>query len=103
MPIEYRLSPDSPLLRDGLFDRITPSLDSELELELLLSVVQIQPVTTPQDDESHPQMQIDEYLALLSFPGVVWFVSMQLLIQPRQAAVAILLGMPGEMEKCLNP
>ena len=39
-------------------------------------------------------MQVDEYLALLSFPGVVWFVSQRLHIEPKRAAVTVLAGMP---------
>lgn len=101
MPLDYRLSPDSPLLREGVFERITQKpcngglYDAELESELTLNRVQGLTHKDPaRNDRVRSLMQVDEYLALLSFPGVVWFVSQRPGIEPNQAAVAVLSGMP---------
>lgn len=76
MPLDYHLSPDSPLLQPGVFERLTHRLEYSHEKKI------------------RSLMQVDEYLSLLSFPGVVWFVSKHAGLEPKQAAVAILSGMP---------
>ena len=76
MSLDYHLSPDSPLLQDGVFERLTRRLEASHAKKI------------------YPLMQVDEYLSLLSFPGVVWFVSKHTGQEPRQAAVAVLSGMP---------
>jgi len=112
MPLDYHLSPDSPLLRDGVFERITQkpyngsTYDAELELELILNRAQgLTHLDPAENDKIRSLMQVDEYLALLSFPGVVWFVSQRLHVEPKQAAVAVLAGMPWPIwgERSLRP
>lgn len=75
MPLDYHLSPDSPLLQPGVFERLTRR-DGGHEKKI------------------RSLMQVDESLALLSFPGIVWFVSKHTGQEPSQAAVAVLSGMP---------
>lgn len=101
MPLDYRLVPDSPLLRDGVFKRITSrplrgdSFDHELEIELIRNGFDyLLHLDDPEDHAPFSLMQVDEFLALLSFPGIVWFVSNKVRIDSRQAALTILAGMP---------
>ena len=101
MPLDYRLSPDSPLLRDGAFERITckslreDCFDTDLEFELIRNGFEdLLRVDDPQGPEPFSLMHVDEYLALLSFPGIVWFVSKKIRWEPRQTALVILAGMP---------
>ena len=64
-------------------------------MELILNGVQgLSKVGPAENDTDRSLMQVDEYLALLSFPGVVWFVAQRLRIEPKVAAVAVLSGMP---------
>lgn len=100
MPLDYRLSPDSPLLRDGVFHRITSkSLRGDrfdpAEIELIRNG--FDSLLRLDDPEGHAPfslMQVDEFLALLSFPGITWFVSNKARLNSRQAALTILAGMP---------
>lgn len=101
MPLDYRLSPDSPLLREGVFKRITSrslrgdTFDPELEIELLRNGFDyLLRIDEPEEHTPFSLMQVDEFLALLSFPGITWFVSNRARLEPRQAALAILSGMP---------
>jgi hypothetical protein len=103
MPLEYSLSPDSPLLREGVFQRITVrslrghTFDPELEDEFIPNGFAFGNLFRIDNPEEHPPYSlahIDEYLALLSFPGVVWFVSSYVSVEPKQAALIILSGMP---------
>lgn len=101
MPIDYHLSPDSPLLHDGVFKRITSkslrgdSLDPELEFELIRNGFEdLLRIDDPEEHAPFSLMHVDEYLALLSFPGIVWFVSNHVRLEPKQTALAILSGMP---------
>jgi len=112
MPLDYHLSPDSPLLHDGVVERITQkpyngsTYDAELELEIILNGAQgLTHLDPAENDKIRSLMQVDEYLALLSFPGVVWFVSQRLHVEPKQAAVAVLSGMPWPIwgERSLRP
>ena len=89
MPLDYHLSPDSPLNQPGVFERLTHRAGGHLK-----------PI--------HSLMQADECLALLSFPGIVWFVSKHTGQEPTHAAVAVLSGMPwplwndGERQRLLR-
>lgn len=101
MPLEYSLSLDSPLLREDVFQRLTSrslrgnTLDPELEIELIRNGFEsLLRIDDPEEHAPFSLLHIDEYLALLSFPGVVWFVSKYVQLEPRQAALAILSGMP---------
>lgn len=101
MPLDYRLSPDSPLFREGVFERISrhplraDSFDSGLEFELIRSGFEnLLRIDNPEEHAPFSLMHVDEYLALLSFPGIVWFVSNKVRLDSRQAALTILAGMP---------
>lgn len=101
MSLEYRLSPDSPLLCEGVFQRITTRtlcgniFDPELEIGLVRNGFgNMLRIANPAKHAPYSLAHIDEYLALLSFPGVVWFVSKYVGVEPKQAALAILSGMP---------
>lgn len=101
MTIDYRLLSDCPLLRVGVFERITcrplreDCFDAELEFELVRNGFEnLLRIDDPRGQEPFSLMHVDEYLALLSFPGIVWFVSRRIRVEPRQAALAILAGMP---------
>lgn len=101
MPLDYRLSPYSPLLRDGVFHRITSRslrgdrFDPELEIELIRNGFDyLLRIDDPEEHAPFSLMQVDEFLALLSFPGITWFVSNKVQVDSRQAALTILAGMP---------
>lgn len=101
MPLDYRLSPDSPLLRDGAFERIMCNslredcFDTDLKFELVRNGFEdLLRIDDPRGHEPFSLMHVDEYVDLLSFPGIVWFVSQKTRLEPRQAALAILSGMP---------
>ncbi|OQW62745.1 MAG: hypothetical protein BVN29_18480 [Nitrospira sp. ST-bin5] len=101
MSLEYRLSTDSPLLRKGVFQRITSrslrsdTFDPELEIELIRNGFEdLLRIDDPEEHAPFSLMHIDEYLALLSFPGVVWLVSNYVHLEPKQTALVILSGMP---------
>lgn len=101
MPLEYSLSPDSPLRHDGVFQRITSkslrsaAFDPEVENEQFPSGFgDLLSIDIPEEHAPSSLMHIDEYLALLSFPGIVWFVSKYVQLEPKQTALATLAGMP---------
>lgn len=101
MPLDYQLSPDSPLQRAGVFECITRKLlngedfDVQLEVELIRNGVQgLSKSDRAHNDTVRSLMQVDEYLAPLSFLGAVWFVAQRLRVEPKLAAVAVLSGMP---------
>lgn len=101
MPLDYRLSTDSPLLLHGAFERITcrlprqGSFDSELEFEFIRNgFEELLQIDDLREHGPFSLMHVDEYLALLSFPGIVWFVSQKARLAPKQTALMILAGMP---------
>lgn len=101
MPLDYCLSPGSPLLRDGVFHRITSRslrgdrFDPELEIELIRNGFDyLLRIDDPEEHAPFSLMQVDEFLALLSFPGITWFVSNKVHVDSRRAALTILAGMP---------
>lgn len=101
MPLDYRLSPDSPLLRGGAFKRMTSrslwvnSFDRELQIDPASSFNDyLLSLGDPEEPVTFSLMQADEFLALLSFPGITWFVSNKVPLDSKQAALTILTGMP---------
>lgn len=101
MPLEYSLSSDSPLLHEGVFPRITSkslrsdTFDQEPDIEFIrIRFEDMLCIDNPKEHAPFSLMHVDEYLALLSFPGVVWFVSNSVGLEPKLAALAILSGMP---------
>lgn len=73
MPLNYRLSPDSPLPHDGVFKRITSkslredSFDPELESGLIRKGLDyLIRIDNPEEHAPFSLIDVDKYLALLS-------------------------------------
>jgi hypothetical protein len=78
-----------------VFKRITSrslrgnSFDPELEIELIRNGFDyLLSVDDPEEHVPFSLMQVDEFLALLSFPGITWFVSNKVRLGSRQAALS---------------
>ena len=102
MPLDYRLSPDSPLLRLGVIGRIYwgPALqgfgEDSVCMAQRLARERLEPYPVSRERiQARPVMTHEEAAALLTFPGLVWFVSDAAWIDdPERTASLVEAGLP---------
>ena len=80
MPLDYHLSPDSPLLRPGVIGRIYwgPALqgfgEDSVCMAQRLAWERLEPYPVSRERiQSRPVMTHDEAAALMTYAGLVWF------------------------------